>query len=95
MNEKQPLYSLTGRFFFFSWLFGISVNQWKYSAVIMCSLKIFRGSKLDIIFLAVSIAGTLGRQWMITVYYYVKMCLGPLEKTESCCYFPSALGLEY
>lgn len=38
-------------------------------------------------------AGALGRERMIAVYDYTKMCLGLLVKTESCCIFPSALGL--
>lgn len=75
------------------WLCGIFVHYSRYSAVTICGWEIFRGRRLYIILQAVSKGPGLGRQWMITVYYYVKMCLSPLVKTESRCFFPSALGL--
>lgn len=51
-NEQEIATSWSNWKFLSLWLFGISVYYLKYSAVTMCGLKLFGGSRLYIIILA-------------------------------------------
>lgn len=62
----------------------------RYSAVRVG--EIFRGHIACICNISGGLQRVLARQWMITVYGRVKMCLRPLVRTKY-VFSPSALGL--